>query len=135
VSLIFLLDSNVWGTFLNQKSQRLVAKFHEHPPSSIALCSIVIEEFQFGWRMANWGTRRIAEQERVLRQFHSLPYDDNAARIAGDIRAFLDKRGERIGARDSQIAAVAMANDLKVVTHNVSEFSRIPGLQWEDWEV
>jgi tRNA(fMet)-specific endonuclease VapC len=39
-----------------------------------------------------------------------------------------------IGPNDLLIAAMALANDLVLVTHNMKEFGRIPGLRWEDWE-
>ena len=51
-----------------------------------------------------------------------------------DIRADLTAKGSIIGPYDLQIAAIAVANDLTLVTHNVSEFSRVGGLKIEDWE-
>ena len=64
----------------------------------------------------------------------SLPFDDEAADAYAGIRAALEKAGARIGAYDMQIAAIARVNDLTLVTHNVSEFSRVAGLVLEDWE-
>lgn len=39
-----------------------------------------------------------------------------------------------IGPYDLQIAAIALANDLTLVTHNTREFARVPDLRLEDWE-
>jgi len=62
----------------------------------------------------------------------SIP--DQAAMIFGEIRSQLAFQGTPIGAYDLQIAAIALANNLILVTHNTREFSHIPQLQLEDWE-
>jgi tRNA(fMet)-specific endonuclease VapC len=64
----------------------------------------------------------------------SLPFDGKAAKICGEIRVTLQAAGTTIGAYDLQIGAIALANNLTLVTHNTREFQRIPGLQLEDWE-
>ncbi len=58
-----------------------------------------------------------------------------AARRYAEIRDSLESRGEVIGLFDMQIAAIALAHDLTVVTNNVSEFRRVDGLRVEDWSV
>ena len=65
---------------------------------------------------------------------NSLPFDGNAAREFGEIRAYLARQGTPIGPYDLQIAAIAKAHDLILVTHNTREFSRVLGLRVEDWE-
>ena len=62
-------------------------------------------------------------------------FDDAAANAYSDIRAKLEKAGKPIGPNDMLIAAIAVANDLILVTHNTAEFSRIQGLKLEDWEI
>ncbi|KYG01863.1 hypothetical protein BE21_55765 [Sorangium cellulosum] len=64
----------------------------------------------------------------------SLSFDDVAAERYAVIRAELEGRGQSIGANDLLIAAIALAHDLTLVTHNISEFSRVTGLRLEDWE-
>ena len=78
--------------------------------------------------------RSRAKQDDFLRHFESLPFDDDAAEEYGSIRAYLEKRGTPIGGHDMLIAAIARAKGLIVLTHNTNEFSRIPGLNVEDWE-
>lgn len=70
-----------------------------------------------------------------MNQFISLPFDDFAANTFGIIRSQLEIRGMPIGAYDLQIAAIALANNLILVTHNTRELERVQGLQLEDWEV
>jgi tRNA(fMet)-specific endonuclease VapC len=74
-------------------------------------------------------------QQKFFNQFQSLPFDDEAALIFGEIRADLTKKGTPIGGYDLQIAAIAFANDLTLITHNTNEFSRIVNLKIEDWEI
>jgi tRNA(fMet)-specific endonuclease VapC len=63
-----------------------------------------------------------------------LDFDIVAARIQGEIRADLERKGTPIGPYDVQVAAIALANNLTLVTHNTAEFSRIPDLTLDDWE-
>jgi tRNA(fMet)-specific endonuclease VapC len=70
-----------------------------------------------------------------LYQFVSLPFDDRCAENYGKIRADLAKAGTPIGSNNIQIASIALANNLILVTHNISELTRVEGLQIEDWEV
>jgi tRNA(fMet)-specific endonuclease VapC len=79
--------------------------------------------------------RNLKLQQDFLNQFVSLPFDDQAATIFGNIRAQLAAQGTPIGGYDLQIAAIALTNNLILVTHNTREFSRIPELKLEDWEI
>lgn len=72
--------------------------------------------------------------EVFLAPLISFPFDDSAANRYAEIRHALERAGQRIGAHDLEIAAIALARQLTLVTHNVSEFSRVSGLAWEDWE-
>jgi tRNA(fMet)-specific endonuclease VapC len=56
------------------------------------------------------------------------------ALICGQIRTKLQKIGTQIGSYDLQIAAIALANNLILVTHNTREFERVEGLNLEDWQ-
>ena len=73
-------------------------------------------------------------QHEFLSRFHSYEFDDRSAEAAGQLRAALESQGTPIGPYDTQIAAVALVNDLVLVTHNVREFGRVDGLRIEDWE-
>jgi len=78
--------------------------------------------------------RSMKVQSQFFSQFTSLPFDDKSALMAGEIRAKLASTGKIIGAYDIQIAAIALANELTLVTHNTREFSRIRDLRLADWE-
>jgi len=77
----------------------------------------------------------LAKQNAFLNQFISLPFDDRAAEVYGQVKANLERLGQPIGPNDFLIAAIALANNLTLVTHNSTEFSRVLGLRLQDWEV
>lgn len=72
--------------------------------------------------------------ERFCSQFVVLPLDTQAAKVAGRIRCQLASGGIPIGPNDLLIAAIALVNNLTLVTHNTREFNRVQGLVIEDWE-
>lgn len=76
-----------------------------------------------------WAYRRLAQNVRFLSRLRILDFDEAA------IARFEDTRRQklRVGKTDLQIAAVALQNDATVVTANVSDFGRVPGLRIEDW--
>lgn len=113
----------------------MLSKFESVNRASIAICSVVKFELQVGVAKRRWSDENIVRREQFIGLYESLPFDDEAAIIAGNIRAYLEQKGFQIGYWDYMVAATAIANDLIVVTNNVSEFSRIPELRWEDWEV
>ena len=76
----------------------------------------------------------LAKVDTFLSRFLSLPFDDAAADAYGLIRADLAAHGMAIGPNDLFIASISSARHLTLVTHNVDEFGRVPGLRIEDWE-
>jgi tRNA(fMet)-specific endonuclease VapC len=68
-----------------------------------------------------------------VRTFHSYAFNDSAAERYGRIRTDLAMQGTPIGPNDLMIAAIALANNLTLVTHNTREFARVDGLPLEDW--
>ncbi|NJP12350.1 MAG: type II toxin-antitoxin system VapC family toxin [Leptolyngbyaceae cyanobacterium RU_5_1] len=131
----YLLDTNTCIIYLKGRNLNLKQRLEAVPISEIAVCSIVKSELCFGAMKSANPERNFALQQAFLEQFVSLPFDDLAATTFGVIRAQLETRGTPIGAYDLQIAAIALANNLILVTHNTREFERVDGLQVEDWEV
>lgn len=101
----------------------------------IAVCAIVKAEMTYGALKSQHPNISLAKQRHFLDQFISLPFDEKAVIYYGQIRATLEKQGLPIGHHDIQIAAIALAHNLILVTHNTREFSRIDGLRIEDWEI
>jgi tRNA(fMet)-specific endonuclease VapC len=133
--VIYLLDTNVCVRYLNGRSLSIRERLQVTDVEDIAVCSIVKAELFYGANRSNNPQRTLANQQQFLNLFVSLPFDDEAASIYGRIRAQLAALGTPIGSNDLQIAAIALAHDLTLVTHNTGEFSRVEGLRLEDWEV
>lgn len=129
----FLLDTNTCIAYLTQRSTKVKEQLERLPPSEVALCSIVKSELLFGARKSTKATETLARLEAFFQPFTSLPFDDDAAAVAGQIRADLEKAGTPIGPNDLLIAAIALAHGLNVVTRNTREFDRVLGLRVEDW--
>jgi tRNA(fMet)-specific endonuclease VapC len=129
----FLLDTNAWIALLKNHAG-VVAGVRRAGLDALYLCSPVWSELWFG----ACKSQRIAENQARIRElvFHvpSLPFDDRAAEHCGEIRALLAHAGQPIGPYDLQIAAIARAADLCLVTRNVSEFSRVLNLTVENWQ-
>ncbi|MBD2482314.1 type II toxin-antitoxin system VapC family toxin [Planktothrix sp. FACHB-1365] len=131
----YLLDTNLCIIYLKGRNLNLKQKLESVAIQEIAVCSIVKAELCFGAMKSSNPERNFALQQAFLDQFVSLPFDDLAATTFGVIRSQLEIKGIPIGAYDLQIAAIALANNLTLVTHNTQEFRRVEGLQVEDWEV
>ncbi|WP_299069844.1 type II toxin-antitoxin system VapC family toxin [Accumulibacter sp.] len=129
----YLLDTNAWIGLL-KGHPAIAAGVGRAGIDALYLCAPVWAELWFG----ACKSQRIAENQARIRELvahiPSLSFDDRAAEHCGDIRALLAREGRPIGPYDLQIAAIARAGGLSVVTRNVSEFSRVPGLSIENWQ-
>lgn len=132
--MIYLLNTNVCVRYLNGRSVPIREKILATNSQDIAVCSVVKFELFYGALRSNNPQRTLERQQQFLNRFVSLPFDNTAATIASRIRASLAASGTPIGVYDIPIAAIAMANNLILVTHNTEEFNRVEGLQIEDWE-
>lgn len=104
-------------------------------PLDVALCSVVIAELRFGALRSQNRAKNMADVEQFVSGFRALPFDNDAAVRHAELRAHLSPLGTPVGPHDAMIAAIALAHDLILVTHNTTEFSRVPGLKLEDCQV
>jgi len=132
--LTYLLDSNVCIRLINNSSPAVTNRLASQQPEDILISTITQLELYYGAYRSAQQERNLQILQRFFSQFTIIPLDPEAARIAGRIRAELAASGTPIGPYDLQIAAIAMANNLILVTHNTREFGRVNGLQIEDWE-
>ncbi len=133
--MLYLPDTNVWINHLNPATSIVKTRLSAHPPSQIALCDVVQAELYYGAFKSARRDANMSILDTLFSDFVSFSFDGKAARIFGDIRADLARKGTPIGPYDLQIAAIAIANDCILITHNTGEFSRIAGLKLEDWEI
>jgi tRNA(fMet)-specific endonuclease VapC len=131
----YLLDTNTCIRYINGRSQAVLAKLPTIALEDIIVCSIVRAELWYGAAKSQNPELTRQKQERFLRPYATLPFDDAVASVYARLRADLEKAGTPIGPLDMQIAAIALTHQLILVTHNTREFSRVEGLLLEDWEI
>lgn len=132
--MIRLLDTNACIQLWQRKNLTVRRHFTQHSPADIALCSVVKAELLFGALRSEQKESNLQLLQKLFAPLHSFEFDDNAAEHYAQIRADLTAQGNLIGANDLMIAAIARANKVTLITNNTGEFSRVQGLQIEDWE-
>lgn len=130
--LKYLLDTNTVIYVIKRRPLAVLEVFNQHA-GRMAMSAITLAELYHGAEKS----QRVAQNLQVIEDFTSrlevLPYTSQAAQHYGSIRAALEIRGQPIGVNDLHIAAQARSQGLVVVTNNVSEFARVPGLLFENW--
>lgn len=130
-----LLDTNSCVDHLRRgQASNITAKLGAAVAGSVVLCSVVVAELLYGAHRSARKTQTLSQVQGFCGQFPSLAFDDLAAEEYGRIRAHLAALGTPIGPNDLMIASIALAHGLTLVTHNTTEFSRVPGLKLEDWQ-
>lgn len=133
---MYLLDTDILSNLIKRApSTDLIAKLASIPPEEQFTSSITAGELLYGaLRLGASGSRLLNQiEQRILSNLAVLPFDVAAARSYGRLRADVERRGASVGDADLRIAAIAHARELTVVTGNVREFARIPGIQVENW--
>jgi len=130
----YLLDTNTCIRYINGRSKSVADKLNALEEGEAVVCSVVKSEMFFGALRSQNPVKTMDGQRQFFALFVSLPFDDAAAEHYARIRADLTTKGTLIGGNDMIIAAIALANDLTLITHNTREFKRIAGLKIEDWE-
>lgn len=130
---MYMLDSCVCIDFMKGKLPLGLHVLRASDPSSFKIPSIVLAELRLGVSKSNDPIRNGRVLNAFLAPFEVLPFDERCAYEYASIRAYLEKRGERIGPNDTLIAAMARAYQAMLVTQNTREFKRVPGLVAESW--
>jgi tRNA(fMet)-specific endonuclease VapC len=130
----YLPDTNAWITLLRGRIPRFEANWASKLPSEIYLCLVVAYELRYGAERCIDPEHQHRVLDELLPKFRCLVFDQASARQCATLRRHLEMTGAVIGPHDLQIAAIALVHRCKLVTHNHREFSRVPGLDVEDWE-
>jgi tRNA(fMet)-specific endonuclease VapC len=134
----FLLDTDIISEAAKERGHPLVCGQVERNAARSAIAATSWFELKYGVSRLP-PSRRRTELEDWLEELAAaevvvvLPYDAPAAEIHGERQAALEARGITVSWSDGQIAAVAVANDLTLVTRNVRDFERFEGLRIENW--
>ena len=129
---MYLLDSNILIEHLAGRFD-LATQLRTAGQDQCAIPTISVYELLHGAMRAARPTE-VHRTRTMLLGLDWIPFDGAAAEAAARIRFELERAGNVIGPHDLMIAAIAVAHDYVLVTHNIREFSRVAGLKIEDWE-
>jgi tRNA(fMet)-specific endonuclease VapC len=130
---MYLLDTNICIAIIRRKPQQVLQRLTQQVLGTVGISSITVAELHYGVAKSTQPSQNMAALEQFLLPLDLLDFDMAAAAAYGAIRADLERRGLPIGAMDLLIAAHGLSANRIVVTHNTSEFARVPGMQIEDW--
>lgn len=118
---------------LIRRNQLALAKVDTFRIGSVAMSVINYCELLHGAAKCRFPQVELGKIEELRKSIPVLPLDPDVGETYGQIRADLEKRGEKIGPLDTLIAAHAIALGLTLITNNLREFKRVRGLKAESW--
>ena len=125
-----LLDTDTTSYIFWHRDAAVRRRFLAHGVGEVAVSAITAAELRYGAALKTSEARTV---ERALLSLIIAPFDAAAADAYGAVRSELRRRGTPIGPLDMLIAAHAIALDVPLVTNNLEEFRRVPGLRVENW--
>ena len=131
--LVRVAWDNTTGIYALKREGRVIERLRDHSPDDLGVTITTVAELWFGAQKSARSAAARREMDGFLEPFEVLPFEREAAEAYARSRLALERLGRPIGERDLLIASIALARGLTVVTHNVSEFGRVPGLKTEDW--
>ena len=131
--MTYMLDTNICIYIMKKKPEQVLRRFREVMDEGICISSITLAELEYGMKHSSNPVKNEQALLRFLAPLSILPFGAAAASVYGEIRAYLQSLGTPIGPLDMLIAGHARAEGAILVTNNVREFERVPGLEIENW--
>lgn len=131
----YLLDTNICIYLINRRPHHEAVLRHMDGLiyGDLLISSITIAELRYGVAKSARPEQNREKFEGFIERFEIVAFDDAAAAAYGNIRAGLENAGTPIGSLDTLIAAHALCLQCTLVTNNVEELGRVPGLRIENW--
>lgn len=129
----FMLDTNICIYIIKRKPLQVLNKLRECDITDVGISSITLSELEYGVAKSSKPIQNREALSNFLAPLEVIPFDDRAAFHYGEIRAYLEREGQTIGALDMLIASHARSLSVTLVTNNSREFERIPKLSLENW--
>lgn len=130
--LKYMLDTNIIIYVIKNRPEIARKKFKQHQ-DQMCISSITWGELVYGAERSSKPEQNLADIEGMASRMDILPFDSAAANHFGQVRAELYKAGKPIGPYDMMISGHARSLGLTLVTNNIKEFERVPGLRLENW--
>ncbi|MCZ6686250.1 MAG: tRNA(fMet)-specific endonuclease VapC [Gammaproteobacteria bacterium] len=128
----YMLDTNILIYTIRKRPKKVRDAFKEYS-DNLSMSTITLGELVYGAEKSSQPARNLADIEALAARVDVLPFDSQAAQHFGQVRAELAKAGKPIGPYDLMIAGHARSRGLILVTNNLREFKRVPGLRLENW--
>ena len=129
----YLLDTNICIYIAKHNPPTVRARFAQHTAQELAMSVITLGELRFGAEKSQSRAKALSTIETLISLIQIASLTENVGQHYGQIRAELGRAGTPIGNNDLWIAAHARAEGWILITNNEREFSRIAGLQVENW--
>lgn len=130
---VYFLDTDICVYILNNKYPYLADCLERCDRDCVKIPAIVYYELRYGAEKSRNRKQTMNKLSRFVSEIEIIPFGEEAAELAGKIRADLEQAGQVIGGNDIIIAATAIANGATLVTNNLREFERIDKLSIENW--
>ncbi len=129
----YLLDTDICIYLIKKHPPEVLARFQQTQLKQLHISTITVFELYFGIEKNNSQQRNLVALENFIAPLMLVDFSVESAKKAAKIRSILQKQGTPIGAYDLQIAAIAVAENMTLLTNNVREFERVKGLKLENW--
>lgn len=133
MALNYLLDTNICIYIIKKHPISVAHKFEQVTVGEVGMSIVTYGELLYGAYKSQYKKKSLAILEELSSFIVPLPMSTHVSKYYGEIRSQLEQQGKIIGNNDLWIAAHTIALDVKLVTNNVKEFSRIPQLSIENW--
>jgi len=128
----YMLDTNIVIYTIRNRPGQVREAFKKHD-QQMCISSVTYGELVYGAERSAQPERNLADIESLVARLTVEPFETHAAEHFGQLRAELYRIGQPIGPYDTMIASHARAKGLILVTNNLKEFERVPGLRLENW--
>jgi len=129
-----MLDTNLCIYLIREHPPSVIERFSSHAVGDIGISVITLAELEYGVSKSSRPARNREALEQFISPLEVAPFDRRATAVYGKLRTTLEKKGQAIGSMDLLIAAQALSLEVQLITHNLREFGRVPGLRVEDWK-
>lgn len=131
--MLFMLDTNICIYLIKKKPMEVLERLRSYPIEAVGISAITLAELMFGAAKSSHPEKNQDALNSFLAPMEIAPFDSLAAFHYGGIRSYLELQGKPIGSLDLLIAAHAKSLNTTLVTNNLREFRRVPGLKVDNW--
>ena len=135
--MAYVLDTDTCIFLINRKRgyEAILRRLDGLRYGEVLLSAITLAELRYGVAKSRYRGKNDKALDEFILPLEVLPFDEDATKSYGEIRAALEKAGTPIGSMDLMIAAHAASLDMTLVTNNTRKFSRVSGLKVADWTI